>query len=105
MVREIQIRARMISSDVAEIKVLITHVMETGTRKDPQSKKTIPAHYITEVIATLNSKTVITAQWGPGLAKNPFLGFKVKGAKPGDYVAIKAIDNLGGKLEHDTMVI
>ena len=29
---------------------------------------------------------MLTAQWGPAVAKNPFLQFTVKGAKAGDRV-------------------
>lgn len=105
MTGEIQIRARMISSDVADVKVLITHDMETGQRKDPVTKNTIPAHFIKDVVATLNGHAVITAQWGTGISKNPFFGFRVKGAKPGDFIAVRAEDNLGAKFEHDAIVL
>jgi sulfur-oxidizing protein SoxZ len=102
---EMQIRARMIGGDVADVKVLITHVMETGQRKDSQTKNLIPAHFIKDFVATLNGRTVIEAQWGTGVSKNPFVGFKVRGAKAGDFIAVRAIDNLGTKFEHDAIVI
>ena len=35
------------------------------------------------------------AEWGPAVAKNPFLQFTVKGAKAGDKVAITWKDNRG----------
>ena len=59
MAGDMQIRARMMGGDVADVKVLISHPMETGTRKDSKTKNLIPAHYITEVIATLNGSTVL----------------------------------------------
>lgn len=105
MAGEIQIRARMISSDVVEVKALFTHPMETGTRKDPKTKALIPAHNINHVTATLNGITVLIVQCSSGISKNPFFGFRVKGAKPGDFVALSAIDNLGVKFEHDAIVI
>lgn len=105
MAGDIQIRARMINSDVVEVKVLLTHDMETGLRKDAKTKNVIPAHFIKQVIATLNGKPVLDAQWSTGISKNPLLGFKVKGAKPGDFIAISAVDNLGEKFEHDAIVI
>ncbi len=104
MAGEMQIRARMIG-DVVDVKVLISHPMETGTRKDPKTKNLIPAYYITEVVATLNGTPVLKGHWGGGVAKNPFWGFKVQGGKPGDFIAISAIDNNGGKYEHDAIVI
>ena len=105
MAGDIQIRARMMGGDMADVKVLLAHDMETGTRKDPKTKNLIPAHYIKDFIATLNGKAVIESQWGTGVAKNPFIGFKVKGAKPGDFIAISAVDNLGAKFEHNAIVI
>jgi sulfur-oxidizing protein SoxZ len=105
MAGEMQIRARIVGGDVAEVKVLLVHDMETGLRKDAKTKNVVPAHFISQVVATLNGKTVLESQWGTGIAKNPFLGFRVKGAKPGDFVAISAVDNTGAKFEHNAIVI
>lgn len=89
-----KMRATM-QGDVANVKVLIKHIMETGLRKDKSTGKYIPAHFIDQVVATLNGKTVLDMQWGVAISKNPYFGFKIKGAKPGDKVAISAVDNLG----------
>ncbi len=105
MAGQIQIRARMSGSDVADVKILLTHNMETGTRKDPKTKNLIPAHYIKEATITLNSKPVMVIQCAAGIAKNPFFGLKIKGAKPGDFVAIDAVDNTGAKFAHNAIVI
>ena len=105
MAGQIQIRARMMSSDVADVKILLTHDMETGTRKDPKTKNTIPAHYIKDVTITLNSKPVMQVQCAAGISKNPFFGLRIKGAKSGDFVAINAVDDLGARYEHNAIVI
>jgi len=47
------------------------------------------------VTAQLNGKTVLTAEWGPSVSKNPFLQFTVKGAKAGDKISISWRDNRG----------
>ncbi len=93
-----------ISGDVADVKVLIQHPMDTGLMKDKKTEKLIPAHFINQVVATLNGKTVMEAQWGSGIAQNPFLGFRIKGAKAGDKVAVTAVDNLGTKFEGEVVV-
>ena len=49
--------------DVVDVKVLIQHPMDTGLMKDKNTGKLIPAHFIDQVVATLNGKTVIDAQW------------------------------------------
>lgn len=84
-----------VTGDVAEVKVLMSHPMETGTRKDAKTDKLVPADFINAVVATLNGKTVMEAQWGTAISKNPFLGFKVKGVKAGDKIAVNAVDNSG----------
>lgn len=98
-----KMRATM-QGNVADVKVLITHIMETGQRKDAKTGNLIPAHFINEVVATLNGKTVMEAQWGVGISKNPFIGFKIKGAKAGDKVAVNAVDNLGNKFSDEATI-
>ena len=78
----------------ATVRVLMAHEMETGQRKDAAGK-IIPAWHITEVSATHNGKAVLTAEWGPAVAKNPFLQFNVKGAKAGDKISVNWKDNRG----------
>ncbi|MFN3544682.1 MAG: thiosulfate oxidation carrier complex protein SoxZ [Thiobacillus sp.] len=96
MAEPMRIRAQM-QGDVADVKVLMNHPMETGTRKDAKTGQLVPAHFIQEVTATLNGKTVLEAELGPAVSRNPFLGFKVKGAKAGDTVAVNWVDNKGDK--------
>jgi sulfur-oxidizing protein SoxZ len=103
MAEAMKMRATM-EGNVVDVKVLIQHEMETGLRKDAKTDKLIPAFFINQVVATLNGKTVLEAQWGVGIAKNPFIGFRIKGAKPGDKVGINAVDNLGTKYDGEVVV-
>lgn len=96
MAEPMKIRATL-QGDTADIKVLMNHVMETGQRKDAKTGKVIPAHFIQHVDASVNGKAVLNAQWGAAISKNPYLGFKVKGAKAGDKVVINWEDNKGDK--------
>ena len=79
---------------VTEIKVLMSHEMETGFRKDA-SGTVVPAWFIAEVVAKLNGNVVMQAQWGPSVAKNPYLAFKVKGGQAGDKVTVSWTDSKG----------
>jgi sulfur-oxidizing protein SoxZ len=88
-----KIRANLVG-DSTEVKVLMNHEMETGLRKDAQGK-TIPAWFIQSVSATWNGKTVLSAQWGPAVSKNPFMSFKFKGGAKGDKVVITWVDTRG----------
>lgn len=102
MTDPMRIRAQ-VQGDKATVRVLMSHEMETGQRKD-SAGKTIPAWFIQEVSATLNGKPVMTAQWGPAVAKNPFMQFNVKGAKAGDKIAITWVDNKGEKRTDEAVV-
>jgi sulfur-oxidizing protein SoxZ len=95
MADPMKIRANVVG-DSTEVKVLMNHEMETGQRKD-SAGAVIPAHFIQTVTATHNGKTVLSAQWGPAIAKNPFLSFKFKGGAKGDKVQITWVDNKGEK--------
>ena len=101
MPEPMKIRATL-QGDVADVKVLVNHPMETGQRKDPNSGEIIPLHFIQFITATLNGKPVLEAQWSQAIAKNPFLGFKVKGAKAGDKIAVNWSDNKGEKNSIET---
>lgn len=103
MAEGMKIRATL-QGDVADVKALINHIMETGLRKDTKTGQLIPAYFINQVSATLNGKTVLEAQWGAAVAKNPFLGFKVKGAKAGDKIVINTVDNKGEKMSGEAII-
>ena len=90
-----RIRAQ-VAGDKVTVRVLISHEMETGMRKAADGNL-VPAHYIQTVSATHNGKTVMSAQWGPAVSKNPFIQFVFKGAKVGDKIAVTWVDNKGDK--------
>ena len=102
MADPMRIRAQA-TGDKTTVRVLMSHEMETGQRKDTAGK-TIPAWFIQEVSALHTGKTVLTAQWGPSVAKNPFLQFVVKGAKAGDKITINWLDNRGDKRSDEAVV-
>ena len=88
-----KMRAKL-TGEVAEVKVIISHPMETGRKKDDFGVL-IPAHFIQLVTATINDKLVLEMQWGTGISKNPYLTFYVKGAKVADKIVVTWFDNLG----------
>ena len=94
MANQIKIRAKQ-KDGIATVKCLISHIMETGTRRDSKTGDIVPAHFIEEVTLKHNGKVVMTANWGPAVSKDPYLSFKFKGAASGDSVTISWIDNKG----------
>ena len=97
-----KIRASVVG-DVTEVKVLMSHEMETGQRKDTQGN-VIPAWFIQNVTATYNGNTVLSAQWGPAVAKNPFVSFKFKGGAKGEKVVVTWTDNRGEKRSDEATI-
>ena len=102
MADPMRIRAQA-QDDKAVVRVLMSHEMETGQRKD-SAGKTIPAWFIQEVTASHNGKTVFNAEWGPAVSKNPFVQFTIKGAKAGDKVSVSWTDNKGDKRTDEAAV-
>jgi len=103
MANDMKMRAQL-KGEITEVKVLMSHPMETGRRKNDLDE-VIPAHFVQLVTATLNGKTVLEAQWGTGVSKNPYLTFHLKGAKLGDVVAVTWHDNKGATSSHQITVI
>jgi sulfur-oxidizing protein SoxZ len=95
MADPMKIRANAVGDKVV-VKVLMSHEMETGQRKD-SAGKTIPAWFIQNVSASHNGRVVLSAQWGPAISKNPFIEFRFAGGKPGEKVSVTWTDNKGEK--------
>ena len=102
MADPMRIRAQA-AGDKTTVRVLMSHEMETGLRKD-SAGKAVPAWFIQEVTAVLNGKPVLSAQWGPSVSKNPFMQFTVKGAKAGDKIAVTWTDNKNDKRTDEATV-
>ena len=86
-----------IDGDVTTIKALISHPMETGMSKDAKTGEKIPAHFIQEVVCEHKGNTILTANWGPAISKNPYLSFRFTGGAAGDTVKLSWVDNKGEK--------
>lgn len=102
MADPMKIRAQM-KGDVAEIRILMSHPMETGGRKDSEGK-VVPVHHIQTMDVSLNGKSVISGQIAGSVSRNPVFGFKVKGAKAGDKVSVSWLDNKGDKRTDEATV-
>ena len=90
-----KIRAKL-DGDILDVRVLMAHPMETGQRKDA-SGNVIPLHFIQTITAQLNGKPVFQAETSQAVSRNPVFGFKLKGAKAGDKLAVTWVDNKGDK--------
>ena len=102
MAEPMKIRATL-QGDVADVRVLMAHPMETGQRKDAAGK-IVPLHYIQSITAQLNGKTVFAADVSQAVSRNPVFAFKVKGAKAGDKLSITWQDNTGDKRTDEVVI-
>ncbi len=94
MSNKVKIRATL-KDGITTVKAIISHPMETGSRKNKETGEIIPAHFIQEVKVTLNEELVMNTHWGTGISKNPYLSFQIKGGAAGDSVVLTWTDNLG----------
>jgi sulfur-oxidizing protein SoxZ len=101
MADPMRIRATL-QGDTADVRILMRHPMETGTRKTASG--VIPLHFIQSVIVQHNGKTVMDAQWSQAISRDPFLGVRVKGAKVGDKITVTWTDNKGEKRTDEATV-
>ena len=69
--------------DIIEIKTLISHVMETGQRRDAEGK-TIPRDIISILAVTFAGKEFFRASLQPGISANPYISFYLRVSGPGD---------------------
>lgn len=88
---------------VTEIRVLMTHPMETGQRKDSEGKL-VPMHFIQTVTVKLNGKTVVDGQISQAVSRNPVFSFRVKGGAKGDKVEVSWVDNQGDSNQAEAAV-
>lgn len=102
MSEPMRIRAR-VENGMTDVRVLMSHEMETGQRKDA-SGNLVPAHFIQQVNASYQGRTVLSAQWGPAVSKNPYLAFKFKGGAKGEKIQIRWTDNKGDSRTDEAVI-
>jgi sulfur-oxidizing protein SoxZ len=102
MADPMKIRATL-QGDVADVRVLMAHPMETGLRKD-SSGKLVPPHFIQTIAASLNGRPVFNADVSQAISRNPVFAFKVKGAKAGDKLSVTWQDNKGDKRTDEVVI-
>jgi len=86
-----------------EIRLLASHDMETGQRKDPTGTP-IPPWFITELVVKHNERVVLHSEFGTAVAKNPYLAFRFKGGAKGDKITVSWKDNKGDNRTDDKVI-
>ncbi len=86
------------TGEIIEVKALITHVMETGNRKDSEGKP-IPRNIIHTFTAHYDGALVFKAELGPSISANPYLSFHLKVPGPGELMVSWKDDDGGETVE------
>ena len=86
-----------------DVRVLMTHPMETGQRKDAEGK-VVPMHFIQNLIVKVNGRTVIDGQVSQAVSRNPVFSFRLRGGSKGDKVEVSWLDNQGESNKTETAV-
>jgi len=103
MASTIKVKAE-VSGDVVEVKSLMLHPMETGTRKDADTGELVPAQYITQLTFTHNGKLVMVANFSTAVSRDPYFSYKFKGGKVGDTLKVTWVDNTGETDEFEATI-
>lgn len=86
------------------VRMRMAHAMESGQRKNAAGKL-VPAWHIEHVTVSHNGKTVLSADWGPGVSHNPYLQFTLKKARPGEKITVAWRDNKGLSRSDDMLLV
>jgi sulfur-oxidizing protein SoxZ len=103
MASTIKVKAE-VSGDVTEVRSLMLHPMETGTRKDAETGAVVPMKHITQLTFTNNDKLVMVANFSTAVSRDPYFSFKFKGGKVGDKLKVVWVDNLGDTDELESIL-
>ena len=98
----IRIKTTKIDGGVV-VRALINHPM-TAPRMDPKLSLMVPGHFIDEVTVQLNGETVLSGDWSAGVARDPYLSFKIRQAGKGDVIRLSWVDNAGNSASSQVTV-
>jgi sulfur-oxidizing protein SoxZ len=79
--------------EIIEIKVLVSHPMETGYRTGPDGAL-VPRDIINRFTCTYNGEEIFSADLFPAIAANPYLAFTTVATESG-VIAFRWFDDQG----------
>jgi sulfur-oxidizing protein SoxZ len=90
-------RKEVKKGETIEIKTLVSHIMESGQRKDKDGKP-IPRRIINTFTCELNGEVVFACDLEPAVSANPYFQFKLKPEQSGT-LKFTWVDDDGSKIE------
>lgn len=103
MASTIKVKAK-VSGELTQVRSLMLHPMETGTRKDADTGELVPMKHITQLTFTNNGKLVMVANFSTAVSRDPYFSFKFKGGKVGDNLKVVWVDNKGDTDELESTI-
>jgi sulfur-oxidizing protein SoxZ len=82
MSARIRLPATAKKGEAIEIKTLVTHVMETGQRRNAQGQL-VPRKILNKFVCTYNGQEVFKADLAPAISANPYLAFFITATESG----------------------
>lgn len=82
--------------EIVEVRALVSHVMETGQRRDAQGN-VIPRKIINRFTCSVAGKEVFSVDMEPAIAANPYMQFKFRAEESGP-VVLTWIDDDGSRI-------
>jgi sulfur-oxidizing protein SoxZ len=76
MLGRVQVPAAVKKGEPFEVRVIVQHPMETGFRRDLQGQS-IPVNIVDSMACTYDGREVFRAEFGTGIAANPYVAFYV----------------------------
>jgi sulfur-oxidizing protein SoxZ len=80
----VRLPAQVKAGEVIEIRTLISHIMETGQRRDQQGN-IIPRDIIKRFTAKFEGQEVFAMDLASAISANPYIAFPFKAERPGTF--------------------
>ena len=90
--------------DLVEVKALVSHIMETGQRRD-NAGNVIARKILNKFACTVNGKDVFSADFEPAVSANPYIQFKFRAQESGPVVLTWTDDDGSRIVGQDTITV
>ena len=88
--------------DLVEVKTLVSHVMESGQRRD-SAGAIVPRKIINKFSVEMNGKPLFAANLEPAISANPYIQFKFRAQESGT-LKFTWFDDDGSKIEAEEKI-
>jgi sulfur-oxidizing protein SoxZ len=93
MLGRVQVPATVKRGEAFEVRAIVQHPMETGFRRDLNGQS-IPVNIVNRMTCTYGGREVFGAEFGTGIAANPYVSFFVVARESGP-VEVRWTDDRG----------